>query len=140
MRCWRGIVIRLVTAAAVGGVAASQSRAWAAGSLNTVREIDAALRSCWAPPADLSPYNVQVTVRLSLKRNGEVLGEPLVAYENPGTSDDQRAVIRAAVAATLQRCGPLPLSAELGDIIAGHPITVRFGEGSRRKDRAGGSP
>jgi hypothetical protein len=127
---WYRIVVRIAAAAAVAvGVSAE-------GSINTVHEIDAALRACWVPPEAPTQGKVQVTVRLSFKRNGEVLGQPLIAYENPDASDDERNLIRAAVAATLQRCSPLPLSAELGDIIAGHPINVRLGEGWRRQDRA----
>jgi len=110
----------------------------AEGEINTVREIHAALRACWVSPNDGAPTNIQVTIRLSFTRTGEVLGQPLITYENAGTSEDERNAIRAAVAATLKRCGPLPLSTALGDIIAGHPINVRLGEGWRYKGKAAG--
>jgi hypothetical protein len=103
--------------------------------LETVHQIHAALRACWVPPADVAQDKIQVTLRLSFKRDGEILGEPLITYENPGIADDERKTIRMAVAAALQRCNPLPLSAALGGIIAGHPINVRLGEGWRRKGR-----
>jgi hypothetical protein len=136
---WRRIGLPLA-AAVVGGLSADGGRAQAKSPLGTVHEIDAVLRSCWVPPADTAQGKIQVTLRVSFKRNGDVLGQPLIAYENPAASDDERKAIRAAVVSTLQRCSPLPLSAALGDIIAGHPINVRLGEGWRRKDRAGGSP
>jgi hypothetical protein len=131
---WRRVGWPLAAAVVAGlffGGASNSARA--ESSLNTVHEIYAALRACWVPPQDLAQAGVRVTVRLSFKRNGEVLGEPLIAYENPDATEDERSAIRAAVTATLQRCGQLPLSAELGDIIAGHPINVRLGEGWRRR-------
>jgi hypothetical protein len=142
LRCC-GSGLRIAAAVAVVASLAAgipRSGARAAASLDTVHEIYAALRACWLPPGDTAQGGVQVTVRMSFKRDGAVLGEPLISYENPGFSDVQRAAIRAAVAATLQRCGPLPLSAELGSIIAGHPISVRFGEGWRRKGRGSDAP
>jgi hypothetical protein len=41
----------------------------------------------------------QVTVRFSLKRNGEILGQPLISYANLDTSEEERAALHAAVAA-----------------------------------------
>jgi hypothetical protein len=124
----------LVSASGAGDLALAEA------SLDTVHEIDAALRACWVPPADVAQDKIQVTVRLSFKRNGEILGEPLIAYEAPGVAEGEREMIRMAVAAALQRCNPLPLSAALGDIIAGHPINVRLGEGWRRKGKEPHSP
>jgi len=128
---WRRFGWPLAAVVVAGLLFGAGSGARAEGSLDTVHEIYAALRTCWVRPQDSA--NVRVTVRLSFKRNGEVLGEPLITYANPDASDDERNAIRAAVSATLQRCNPLPLSEELGDIIAGHPINVRLGEGWRRR-------
>ncbi len=80
--------------------------------------------------------SAKVSIRLSFKRNGEVLGQPLITYESPTASEDERTAIYAAIAATVMRCSPLPLSDALGDIIAGHPINLRLGEGWRRKKGA----
>jgi len=93
--------------------------------LNSVREIRASLRACWiSPEMRTAP---QVTVRLSLKRNGEILGQPLISYQSPAASEDERAALRAAVAAALARCAPLPISETLGGILAGRPIVVKLG-------------
>ena len=104
--------------------------------INTVREIHAALRACWVPPNDGARANVQVAIRMSFKRTGEILGLPLITFERPNASEDERNEIHAAIAAMLSRCSPLPLSDALGNIIAGHPINVRLGQGWRRKEKA----
>jgi hypothetical protein len=93
--------------------------------INSVREIRASLRACWISPAVTKAP--QLTVRLSLKRNGEILGQPLITYQTPGASEDERAALHAAVAATLARCTPLPISDELGGILAGRLINVKLG-------------
>jgi hypothetical protein len=96
-------------------------------SINSVREIRAGLRACWISPPTKTP--ARVTVRLSLKRNGDILGQPLISYTNPDASDDERVALHAAVGAALAHCMPLPISEALGDIIAGRPINVKLGEG-----------
>ena len=100
---------------------------------DSVREIRARLRACWISPQ--MHTTTQVTVRLSLKRNGEILGQPLISYQSPGASEDERMALRSAVAAALARCAPLPISETLGGILAGRPIVVKLGEGWRRPGR-----
>jgi hypothetical protein len=41
--------------------------------------------------------------------------------------------VRDALAQALARCAPLPLSDEFRNVISVHPITVRLGEGWRRR-------
>lgn len=106
--------------------------------INSVREIRASLRACWISPAVTKA--LQLTVRLSLKRNGEILGQPLITYQTPGASEDERAALHAAVAAALARCTPLPISDELGGILAGRPINVKLGEGWKRRGAPTASP
>jgi hypothetical protein len=118
-------------ASVVASIGASAQSAWTEHPMNSVREIRASLRKCWISPAMSAP--AQITVRLSLKRNGEILGQPLISYESPDASEADRAALHAAVAASLARCTPLPISDALGGIIAGHPIHVKLGEGWKRK-------
>jgi hypothetical protein len=98
--------------------------------LANARDVRAALRACWIAPADAAPR--QVSVRLSFNRDGEVVGQPLITYENPQPSEEGRAAIRDALAQVLTRCAPLPLSDAFRKVIAVHPITVRLGDGWRR--------
>jgi hypothetical protein len=128
------VQLAIISAAVIGGSASLRAAAQTAQGerqFNTVREIRASLRACWiAPIMRTAP---QITVRLSLKQNGEILGRPLISYAGPDASQEERAALEAAVAAALKRCTPLPISDALGGIIAGRPINVKLGEGWRRR-------
>ena len=53
--------------------------------LNTISDLFAALRSCWQPPdGDHAAIGMQMTVRLSFKRDGEMFGQPRLTYATPG--------------------------------------------------------
>ena len=79
------VQLAIISAAVIGGVASFRAVAQTAQSerqLNTVREIRASVRACWiAPTIRTAP---QITVRLSLKQNGEILGRPLISYAGSG--------------------------------------------------------
>jgi hypothetical protein len=76
--------------------------------INTVREIRAALRACWVRPTTEVPRaNITISVRLSFKQNGEILGIPLITYTTLGISEDERRAYRAALNETLARCSRL---------------------------------
>ena len=124
-----GIVIAVVSSM-VSPAALAQSTQ-VEHPINSVREIRAGLRRCWVPPSTRVPP--QLTVRFSLKRNGEILGQPLISYTSPDTSEDERAALHAAVVA-MAHCTPLPISDSLGAIIAGRPINLRLGEGWKKSD------
>jgi hypothetical protein len=95
--------------------------------VNTLSEVMAALRACWVPPPlDRSRVGMQITVQISFRRNGELLGQPRITFESPGASDDQRLAYRSAVAKMLKRCAPLPFTDALGNALAGRPFTIRF--------------
>jgi hypothetical protein len=95
--------------------------------VNTLSEVMAALRACWVPPPlDQSRVGMQITVQMSFRRNGELLGQPRITFESPGASDDQRLAYRIAVAKMLKRCAPLPFTDALGNALAGRPFTIRF--------------
>jgi hypothetical protein len=98
--------------------------------LANARDVRAALRACWIAPGDGAAR--QVSVRLGFNRDGEVVGQPLITYENPQPSEEGLAAVRDALAQALARCAPLPLSDAFRKVIAVHPITVRLGDGWRR--------
>jgi hypothetical protein len=131
---WSRKVPGIVTAVAssIASLAALAQSTVVEHPINSVREIRAGLRRCWVPPPTRAPP--QLTVRLSLKRNGEILGQPLISYTSPDTSEDERAALHAAVVAAIAHCTPLPISDALGAIIAGRPINLRLGEGWRKSD------
>lgn len=95
--------------------------------LNTMKDMGAALQACWVPPpVDQSRPGMQITVQMSFKRNGELLGHPRITFESAGASDEERLAYRLAVAEMLKRCSPLPFTDALGNAVAGRPFTMRF--------------
>jgi hypothetical protein len=86
-----------------------------------------ALRHCWVPPPreDARP-GMQMSVRFSFKRTGEIIGTPRVTYVSPDAPPEARESYRNAITAALDRCTPLPLSQGLGGAVAGRPIAIRF--------------
>ena len=96
------------------------------GPLNTTADIRQALRGCWqSPPASEARSGMELTVRLSFKRNGEIFGAR-ITYQTPNVSDEERSLYHGALLAALARCSPLPLSASLGEAIAGRPMTFHI--------------
>jgi len=98
-----------------------------AGPLNTIAEVFAALEACWIPPPlEQARPGMQITVLVSFKRSGEILGKPRITYETPGASDDERVAYRVAMAQALSRCAPLRFTDALGGALAGRLLTIRF--------------
>jgi len=95
--------------------------------LDTIADVFAALRGCWVPPvADAARAGTQLSMRLSFRRSGELIGAPRLTYLTPGVSSDVRQTYWDAALAALKRCTPLPLSAGLGGALAGRPFAIRF--------------
>jgi len=96
------------------------------GLLNTLAEIRQALRGCWQPPPlSEARSSMELTVRISFKRNGEIFGAH-ITYQTASVSERERAIYQGALLAALSRCSPLPLSAGLGEAIAGRPFTFHI--------------
>jgi hypothetical protein len=68
---------------------------------------------------------MELTVRLSFKRNGEIFGAR-ITYQSQNVSEEERALYHGALLAMLSRCSPLPLSEGLGAAIAGRPMTFHI--------------
>jgi hypothetical protein len=95
--------------------------------LDSIGDLFAALRSCWSPPAaDDAREGMQMSVRFSLKRSGEIIGTPRLTYATSGVSADTRAAYLKAINASLDACLPLKFTGSLGGALAGRPIAVRY--------------
>jgi hypothetical protein len=106
--------------------------------LRTIRDVFMALRACWTPPAgEQGRPGTQLSVRVSFRRDGTILGEPRWTYTSAGTPPKVRQVYRDAVKASLDLCAPLPLSAGLGGALAGRPIAIRFIDDRPRSETHG---
>jgi hypothetical protein len=95
--------------------------------LDTIGDLFAALRSCWSPPpADAAREGMQMSVRFSFKRSGEIIGAPRMTYATAGVSADTRANYFKAINASLNACVPLKFTGGLGGALAGRPIAIRY--------------
>src|SRR6267378_3857200 len=95
--------------------------------LDTIGDLFAALRSCWSPPpADSAREGMQMTVRFSFKRTGEIIAAPRLTFATAGVSADTRATYLKAINASLDACEPLKFTSGLGGALAGRPIAIRY--------------
>jgi hypothetical protein len=99
----------------------------AARKLDSIRDLFAALRACWVPPAaDDAKPGMQMSVRFSFKRSGEIIGTPRITYVTPDTPSDVRDRYHDAITQALARCTPMPFTSGMGGAVAGRPIAIRF--------------
>jgi hypothetical protein len=106
--------------------------------LDTIGDLFAALRSCWRPPpADAARQGMQMSVRFSFKRSGEVIGAPRLTYATAGVSAKVRATYLKAIGASLQACEPLKFTGGLGGALAGRPIAIRYVDNRELETRPG---
>jgi hypothetical protein len=95
--------------------------------LDSIGDLFAALRSCWSPPpADNARQGMQMSVRFSFKRSGEMIATPRVTYATAGVPADTRDTYLKAINASLDACLPLKFTGGLGGALAGRPIAIRY--------------
>jgi hypothetical protein len=95
--------------------------------LDTIGDLFSELRSCWSPPpADAAQAGMQMTVRFSFKRDGEIIAAPRMTFATAGASTDVRGAYLKAINASLDACTPLKFSGDLGGALAGRPIAIRY--------------
>jgi len=108
--------------------------------LDTIGDLFAALRSCWAPPPDdTAREGMQMSVRFSFKRSGEIIATPQVTYATAGVTADTRATYLKAINESLTACMPLKFTGGLGGALAGRPIAIRYVD-NRDLGRQAGKP
>jgi hypothetical protein len=95
--------------------------------LDTIGDLFAALRSCWSPPpAETAREGMQMSVRFSFRRSGDIIGAPRITYATAGVPADVRATYLKAINASLEGCVPLKFTGGLGGALAGRPIAIRY--------------
>ena len=95
--------------------------------LDNIGDLFAALRSCWTPPpADTAREGMQMTVRFSFKRSGEMIGPPRLTFATVGVPAETRDTYLKAINASLDACMPLKFTGGLGGALAGRPIAIRY--------------
>lgn len=94
--------------------------------LDTLADVRQALRRCWQwPPDKEASAGMDLAVRLTFKRNGEIYGVR-VSFHSPEASEEAREPYSNAVREALERCSPLPVSEKLGEAIAGHVMIMHI--------------
>jgi hypothetical protein len=95
--------------------------------LGNIGDLFAALRSCWSPPpADNAREGMQMSVRFSFKRSGEIIAKPQLTFATSGVPAETRTTYLNAITASLNACMPLKFTDGLGGAIAGRPIAIRY--------------
>ena len=84
----------------------------AAGGPDTLADVRQALRRCWRwPPESVSSSGMELSVRLTFKRSGEIYGVRITFQsQSSEASEEERAPYNTAVLETLRRCSPLPIT------------------------------
>jgi hypothetical protein len=123
------VMPRRLTARRFAAIALVALALWAQASaveaqpaVSRVHGIATGIAACWRPRHD----DDQVTVRLSLTREGAVIGEPRIVYarSSGGAADDSG--LANSMLAAIRECTPLHFSARLGAAIAGQVLDIRF--------------
>jgi hypothetical protein len=108
--------------------------------LDTIGDLFAALRSCWSPPPpDAAREGMQMSVRFSFKRSGEMIGAPRMTFATAGVPADIRDTYLKAISASLDACVPLKFTGSLGGALAGRPIAIRYVD-NRELGKQSGTP
>lgn len=107
-----------------GGMLAGTLLPSRAAVLNTMDEVGDAIQACWTPPA--AAGNSTVTLSLSFKRDGSLIGQPRpTAAKVAGDDKARKAFIDAAIAA-VKNCTPLSFSPALAQGIGGNVFTLQL--------------
>lgn len=95
--------------------------------LDTIGDLFAELRSCWSPPPpDAAREGMQMSVRFSFKKSGEMIGPPRMTFATAGVPAGVRDTYLNAINASLEACIPLKFTSGLGGALAGRPIAIRY--------------
>ena len=95
--------------------------------LDNIGDLFAALRSCWSPPpADSAKEGMQMTVRFSFKRSGDLIGPPRMTFATEGAPSEIRDTYLKAINDSITACVPLKFTGSLGGALAGRPIAIRY--------------
>jgi hypothetical protein len=95
--------------------------------LDNIGDLFAALRSCWRPPqTDFAKEGMQMTVRFSFKRSGDLIGPPRLTFATTGVPAEVRETYLKAINDSIDACVPLKFTGNLGGALAGRPIAIRY--------------
>ena len=105
---------------------ASEQTCGKSDPIYSTREIGSALLACWSRPAGAD--DMGVTLRFALRRDGTVIAMPRVTFRTPGGDRVIKEAFVSSALETVDKALPLKIAPELGEVIAGKPLTVVFGD------------
>jgi hypothetical protein len=106
--------------------------------LDTIGDLFADLRSCWLPPApDEAREGMQMSVRFSFKKSGQIIAQPRITYATAGVPANVRSSYFKAITASLEACMPLKFTTGLAEAVAGRPISIRYVDNRHFSKKAG---
>ena len=88
---------------------------------NTLRELSDQLGHCLATPGE-----GELTLRLSLRRDGALLGKTHITYSKLPADEGRKRALLESLAEAVDRCLPAKITDALGGAIAGRPLVLRF--------------
>ena len=95
--------------------------------LTRLDQVAPAVTACWSPPAGLQILEgIQVTARFSIRRDGTLIGNPLVTFTSGEVALQARELLTRSAVEAIRACTPLRISPGLGRAIAGRPFAIRF--------------
>ena len=107
-----------------GSVVSAQT---APDQVDNIKQVFAKLGTCWrSPPPSQANPSIEITVIVSFRRDGTILGHPKITYESEQATDHDRLIYRIAVMEALQRCTPMPFTEAMAGAVAGRPFAVKF--------------
>lgn len=101
-----------------------------AAPLETVSDIGPALLRCWRPPA--APEGSAVTLRFSFRRDGSLMGVPLVTYVGVNGSQKLKREFADSAVRAIEQCSPLELAPPLAATIGGQVYVMQFAVKSKQ--------
>jgi len=124
----------VIVAAVLALVSRAEAQETSKAQLNTLEDVKHTIQHCWRwPPARAIRDGMELTVRLSFKRNGEIFGAR-VTHQSRDVSDDEQFAYYRALVLMMKRCSPLPVTPALGDAIAGRPFFFRFHDTRKQRE------
>jgi hypothetical protein len=95
--------------------------------LDSIRDMFAALRTCWEPPPkDEARHGMEYTIRFAFRRDGKMIAPARMTYASHDAPAQVRDKYRGAIDEALKRCTPLHFTDAMGGAVAGRPIAIRF--------------
>ncbi len=94
--------------------------------IDTLKALHDAFFACMRmPPPELSQPGVEITIRFSINKDGEILGEPRFTFVTQDVPTEKKAAYERAMADALKLCTPFPLTASFSSAVAGRPHALR---------------